>query len=741
MVAGLLISAVLCPAADPVATPEGHRDALARYGAAVWNLRRERLLTAAKQLEAVAKQDPGATEPLKELARLYAQLGRDPEAIKTARKVVAKDPSDSDTAVLLARLLLDAGETRDALAAAKLALESDTLPGRPEKAVRVYRAVSSLAARASDLALAETALRKAIDLVADGRAEVIRARAFTPKDADTEAAECFEQLGHVLVKRGKYDAAARAFGSAAKLFADPKGANDPLGSARLGWNLSGALQAAGEPVPALRSLGEFLKLQPQTPEPYQRLADLLRAANQPDEVVPALRKYLTRDKQNRALAAVLAAELATDAPTRREADELFHSLTTYSPQLNREVSPAVVAVAVRSHLDTKRAVEIIADLDRSFVLLEDKKKDKSEAPAPEAAKRFAADKARAVAEALKGHPEGVEALLAAAADDLRAGTKRAYGTAYFLGSLAARHHKLDLAEYQYRQALGAPRETQIDAHAALIDVLWRARRPDKVARVCRDAMNGQAIQVFFNFHLALALAEQGDARAALDAADKCILQAGDTDRLTVRLRRHRVLTVLGQWDEAIGYGNKLLEEFDAPADRQRVRYAQAGTYWAAKKRREAEALLRAMLDDDADDAGACNDLGYHLADQGRNLDEAERLVRHAVMLDRIDRRRSGSAEPESAAYRDSLGWVLFRKGKFADAKAELEAALALPDGATDPVVWDHLGDVLFRSGDKAEAKKMWTKAQELYEADLRLSARGKRDGRLDEVKRKLRVAP
>ena len=141
--------------------------------------------------------------------------------------------------------------------------------------------------------------------------------------------------------------------------------------------------------------------------------------------------------------------------------------------------------------------------------------------------------------------------------------------------------------------------------------------------------------------------------------------------------------------------------------------------------------------EDADDAGACNDLGYHLADQGRNLDEAERLVRHALMLDRIERRKSGSPEPESAAYRDSLGWVLFRRGKLPEARAELEAALALPEGASDPVAWDHLGDVLFRSGDKAGAREKWAKARALYEADARLSSQGRRDGRLDEVKRKL----
>ena len=67
--------------------------------------------------------------------------------------------------------------------------------------------------------------------------------------------------------------------------------------------------------------------------------------------------------------------------------------------------------------------------------------------------------------------------------------------------------------------------------------------------------------------------------------------------------------------------------------------------------------------------------------------------------------------------------------------------MALPDGAIDPVVWDHLGDVCFRRDDKPKAKAMWEKAKELYEADGRISSRGRRDGRLDEVKRKLARVP
>jgi tetratricopeptide (TPR) repeat protein len=742
MVAGLFVGAVLCVAAEPEAPPRApgmaaaHKDALAKYGSAVWNLRRERLLTAAKQLEAAAKEDPEAVEPLRELVKLYAQLGREPDAIKLARKVLDKDPDDHDTAVLLARLLFDAGELKEAVAAAKLAADSSTLAERPEKAVRVYRELAALCEEAKDFRAAEDALRKAVELVTDRRAEVIAASAFTPKEADSEAADCLERLGHVLVKREKFGLAAEAYESAAKLYADPKKADDPGAAVRLNWNLSGALEAKGEPAAALKPLEGFLKLRPRAAEPYQRLARLLRATGRDDEVVSELQKYAKGDPTNRVLAAVLAAEMARDPVTRPDADKLFANLTSVT------ADPKVIAVVVRSHLDARRPVEIIADLDRSFAVLKEKGKEKPDTPETAAKKTLAADKARAVADALAGDADGVATVLRAASEDLRAGNKRAHGTYYFLGALAAKHRKLELAALQFRQAARlAPKESQIDAYDALITVLWHAGKPAEVAAVCRDALDLGLFPVLFNFHLALALAEQGEADAALAAADKAIDQAGDTDRLTVRLRRHMVLRVLGKWDDAVAYGKKLADEFDTPADRQRVRYAQAGAYWGAKKPDQAEALLRATLDDDPDHAAACNDLGYHLADQGRKLDEAERLVRHAIATDRLDRRKAGSAEPESAAYRDSLGWVLFRQGRATEARVELEKAAALPDGARDPVVWDHLGDVLFRLGEKAKAKSAWEQARDLYEADARISSRGRRDGRLDEVKRKLTRVP
>lgn len=742
MIAGLFVGAVLAAGAEPDAPKpaplalESHRDALARYGAAVWNRRRDRLLTAAKMLEAAVKDDPDASEPARELARLYAQLGRDLDAIRLAQKAVQKDPSDLDSALLLARLNAAVGEWPEAVAAARLALAGKPLADAPERAVPALRELASVCERGNDLASAEAALVRAAEALTDGRAKVMKAAALTPKEVDADAADALERLGRVRVKRGKFDPAAEAFESAAGLYAK---VGDTAGTARLAWNLSGALEAKGEPEAALKHLETFLALRPRTAVPYQRFVRLLRAANRDNEVTAELQKYRARDKANDALAAVLAAELARAPGTRAEGDRLFAALTAET------ADPDVVAVVVRSHLDTRRPVEIIKDLDRSFELLKDEGKKPKEPETPDAVKKkaFAGEKARAYADALGAEPDGPAALLRAAGDDLTAGAKRASGTYFFLGALASKHRKLELAILQFRQAVRfAPPAVQWDAYSALFQVLRLANRTAEIEAECRNGLAAGALggnELLFNYHLSLALAEQGKADA-LKVADKLVGQGGDLNRLTVCVRRHAVLCATGQYADAVEYGQKLLDEFEAPADRTRIRHEQAAAHSAAKKYADAEATLRAILDDEPDDARALNALGYLLADQGRELDEAERLIRRAAVADRIDRRKSGAAEPESAIIRDSLGWVLFRRGKLAEARAELERAAGTAAGAAEPLVWDHLGDVLFRLNEGAKAKAAWEKARELYEADGRTALPARR-ARLDEVKSKLKRVP
>jgi tetratricopeptide (TPR) repeat protein len=733
-----LIAAVLlgtgappaAPAADAPGLSEAKRDALTRYGVAVWQARRDRLLSAAKSLEAAAKQDPDATAPLKELVRVYSQIGREPDAIRTARRVLDKDPHDVDTAHTLARLLHEAGESKEAVAAARLAAESPELADRPEKAVAVYRDLARLLDASGEPAAAADALRKAVDLLRVRRKALAALGLFTTKEIDAELADTHERLGKVLVKAARFDAAADAYRAAHALYADPARANDAGSAARLDWNLSGVYATRGDPAEALRHLEAFLKLRPQALEPYERLASVLRQAGRGGEVVPALRGYAAKDSKNVSLLAVLAVELARDPDTRGSADELFGKLY---PLTN---DAKVVRAVVRSHVETGRVNLVLADLDRAYEAIKEKEDD----PGSPEKSAFGAAKARAIADALKAEPEWANAVIRAAGEDLRQGVRRNSRTWHLVGVLAAWHRKLEAAAVQFRRAVRtAPRETEGESYFRLINVLERGRKPAEVAAVCREGLQRAQglLPVFFEYHLAQALADLGEADEALAVTERAIKNGADAWRLDTRLLKVWVLEKLGRYDAAVEWCRKVYAEFDAPADRQRVRYVLAGALWGARKHAEAEAELRAILEAEPDHAGACNDLGYHLADQGRNLDEAERLVRRAIAADRADRRRAGEPEGENAAYLDSLGWVLFRKGDLAGARDWLEKAAALPEGAIDATVWDHLGDVYFRLGDKTKAKSNWEAALTLYATD----ARATRDGRPDEVKRKLKRVP
>jgi Tfp pilus assembly protein PilF len=122
-----------------------------------------------------------------------------------------------------------------------------------------------------------------------------------------------------------------------------------------------------------------------------------------------------------------------------------------------------------------------------------------------------------------------------------------------------------------------------------------------------------------------------------------------------------------------------------------------------------------------------------LADRNVNLDEAERLIRRALDADRTAR-KDVEDEGDNASYLDSLGWVLFRKGKLTEAREWLEKAAALPDGGDNAEVWDHLGDVYAKLDQRAKAKEAWQTARKQYQDDHRKSSAAKRA----EVEKKLK---
>ena len=95
-----------------------------------------------------------------------------------------------------------------------------------------------------------------------------------------------------------------------------------------------------------------------------------------------------------------------------------------------------------------------------------------------------------------------------------------------------------------------------------------------------------------------------------------------------------------------------------------------------------------------------NYIGYTWAEQGINLDQAEKYITAAL-----------KHAPEDPAYLDSMAWVLYQKKAYRRAKGFILKALQLcKDRNARGVLLDHAGDILHALGEKRGAMKFWQQA-------------------------------
>ncbi|WP_107496755.1 tetratricopeptide repeat protein [Thalassobius sp. I31.1] len=119
---------------------------------------------------------------------------------------------------------------------------------------------------------------------------------------------------------------------------------------------------------------------------------------------------------------------------------------------------------------------------------------------------------------------------------------------------------------------------------------------------------------------------------------------------------------------------------------------------------EAEADFRFALELSPGQPFVLNYLGYSLVEKRENLDEALAMIEQAV-----------EARPDDGYITDSLGWVLYRLGRYDEAVGHMERAAELEP--VDPVVSDHLGDVLWAVGRQREAVFQWKRALSFVNPD------------------------
>ncbi len=149
-------------------------------------------------------------------------------------------------------------------------------------------------------------------------------------------------------------------------------------------------------------------------------------------------------------------------------------------------------------------------------------------------------------------------------------------------------------------------------------------------------------------------------------------------------------------------------------------YARGIALERAKQWPKAEADFLKALELRPDQPLVLNYLGYSWIEQGMHLERARKMVERAVAL-----------RPNDGYIVDSLGWALYRLGKYQEAVVHLERAVELKP--VDPVINDHLGDAYWQVGRRVEARFQWERALSFKpEADLVPRIRAKLEGGLVE---------
>jgi tetratricopeptide (TPR) repeat protein len=697
-----------------------HREALKLYGLAVFHERANRLLEATRVLEQARQLEPDAPAILRALCPLYLALDRTQDALAACRKVVELDPGDFQSWYLLARQYRSQQRSKDAIAALDRGVACAGLKEKPELRMQMYFDLAVLNESAQQYAAAEKAYRE-VAAVLDNPQALTEQGELTREQLTAQAADTYERLGRVCLKGGRHKEAIKAFRTAQQ--------KDDNRAMRLAYNLAEVYEAQGKLDDALRSLDVYLQSKPQGTEAYERRITLLEKLGRVNEVLPHLQRAAEVDKFNVNLKLLLAAQYAKRGEPQN-AKDIYQALLKTSA--NAEVYRGLLGLYDANNAE---AMQELLNLLDSTIKAAGSRNGQTGSP-------LRAAEARAILLVLRGSPKLVSGLLTAIRDQIATPNSLAYETRYYLAVLAARANKLEEAEALYRTCLfGAGRRNEYEAYDGLIEVLFQAKKHNEIIDVCRQGLQTArgTSRELFDYNMARAYSALDKMEQALEAATNAVDHAQDQNRLMFRRYRAQLLAQAERYDQAIEECQALLKEYRQPGDVRTIRYVLSSVYSAAKKQAQAEEQLQAILEQDPNDATANNDLGYMWADEGKNLEEAERMIRKALELDR-KQRTSGTAvstdsDHDNGAYLDSLGWVLFRRGKLAEARKELEKAVAAPDGKDDPVVWDHLGDVCFRAKDTAAARKAWERAAALYDD----GKRRKSDDRYKDIQEKLKL--
>ena len=186
----------------------------------------------------------------------------------------------------------------------------------------------------------------------------------------------------------------------------------------------------------------------------------------------------------------------------------------------------------------------------------------------------------------------------------------------------------------------------------------------------------------------------------LDAAVKLLETMADErpKRTDALLKLGNFLRYKEKFEKAVGAYDQAFERLEKPnAQQWSLYYSRGIALERSNQWNRAEKDFLKALEFKPEQPYVLNYLGYSWVEKGKNIDKARGMIERAVQ----QRQNDGYIV-------DSMGWVLYRLGKYEESVGHLERAVQLRP--QDPVINDHLGDAYWRVGRKHEARFQWRRA-------------------------------
>ena len=668
----------LTPVKPRSAEEQNQLDALALFAAGRMKEQQQDFPGALKLYQRALREDPTALPILELIVPLAFTLNRQDEAVRYALMAMELDSSN---AILLRRLAMELTDQDDYAGALKLYQKARAAEADDEKSAasvvlsmemgRLYFLTGEHRLAADNFAMVAEALENP---------EAYKLDAELTKELLKDPTELYEMFAEAYLKADRHADALAAF---EKAFPGEENA------AVLAFQRA-RLLAESEPDKALAELETYFSAKGASrgAQPYELLGKVLEKLGKQDELLPRLIELRKADEANVPLGYHLAERLRL-ADRLAESQEFFVQLAKDSP------APQGYEGLAYIYRKTDRPEALLQLLGESAA------QTGGFETLGEEAKTLLAD-AALVNRLIE---------LAKASQDQDEDAK--YGTSLAGALLAMEIKQYDAAGELYNRAIEVRPANTAELLMGWGIGLLMADQYTEAAGVFQRAIDAAVLPAenpAFHYYLAGALELAGQTEPALAAARHAVSVQEDSPRLVSRLAW--ILYHAKRYDEAIESYLKLIEKFDAARhapDLARENRAELGRivrearlvlsniYVIQNKVPLAEEWLEQVLDEYPEDISALNDLGYLWADQNKNLDRALEMVKKAV-----------ASEPENAAYRDSLGWVLYRLGRFEEALGELKLAAGVekPDG----VILEHLGDVLAAMKNGQGAREAWERA-------------------------------